>query len=260
MQQSMSGGPSRGMNPSAGRIRAVLFDKDGTLVDSLGPWAEALRLVCRELIDRAAPAAMPLPERRVIEEKALASIGIRGEVVAHDGALAVGPSESVLKALRLSLDGALGGSRESRRFGVDVAEILGSLYPAGIPPCRPMPGADGALRALVELGIPIGLATSDDEATALAQLEEFGWRHLFAFLSFGDTSPRPKPDPWAALEFARVVGVSPGSVAVVGDSPADREMAFSAGALLFVEIVDSLAGLTDELFGAGSNPRADPRQ
>jgi phosphoglycolate phosphatase len=244
---------------SAGRVRAALFDKDGTLVDSLGPWAEALRLVCRELIDRAAPTAMPLPERRAIEEKALASIGVRSDGVAHDGVLAVGPSETVLMALRLSLDEALGGRRDPRRVGLEVAEILGSLYPGGIPPCRPMPGADEALRALVELGIPIGLATSDDEAVALSQLEEFGWRHLFAFLSFGDTAPRPKPDPWATLEFARVVGVDPGSVAVVGDSPADRGMASSAGALLFVEVVDSLVGLTDELFGAGPRSAEGPR-
>jgi phosphoglycolate phosphatase len=246
MRQEMKGEADR----NGGRVRAVLFDKDGTLLDSLGPWGEALRLVCRELIDRDALVSMPLTERRAIEEKILASIGVLSDGVAHDGILAVGPSESVLAALRLSLDEALGGRREGRRFGREVAGILGSLYPGGIPRCRPMPGADETLRALAELGLPLGLATSDDEAVALSQLEEFGWRPLFVFLSFGDTSPRPKPDPWAALEFARLVGVSPASVAVVGDSPADREMARSAGALLFVEVVDSLVGLAGELLGA----------
>jgi phosphoglycolate phosphatase len=241
------GEPRGGAEP----VRAVLFDKDGTLLDSLGPWAEALRLVCRELIGRAAPGAMPA-EEKAIEEKVLASIGVRREGIAHDGLLAVGPSKSALTALRLSFDETFGGRREEELFERDVALILGSLYPGGIPPCRPMPGADEALRALAERGIPLGLATSDDEAVALSQLGEFGWKRLFAFSSYGDSSPRPKPDPWAALEFARVVGVDPGSVAVVGDSPVDREMAFSAEALLFVEIVDSLVGLADFLAGPRS--------
>jgi phosphoglycolate phosphatase-like HAD superfamily hydrolase len=60
-------------------IRAVLFDKDGTLVDSLGPWAEAERALCETLAARrfAAPRSGSGPAAAVVGAM-LADIGVRG--------------------------------------------------------------------------------------------------------------------------------------------------------------------------------------
>lgn len=248
---------------SAARIKAVLFDKDGTIVDSLGAWAEAERLVCRALARRALAEPSTAAAAIAAEEAALAAIGVKGDEVDKGGLLAMADVRTILESLRRSLSDSLGAPRlewlgDERRFRVAFDEAFGSLYPSGSLRCRAMEGADEALSALAELGMPLGIATADDRSTTLSQLEELGWGRRFAFIACGDTSPRPKPDPWSALEFAKAVGIEPGQIAVVGDTEADLGMARAAGAMLFVRVVDSLAGLAPFLAGVSRGEAFEP--
>jgi phosphoglycolate phosphatase len=119
-----------------------------------------------------------------------------------------------------------------------------------------MPGADESLRALSEAGIPLGLATSDDRRMSLLQLEAFGWRERFAFMAFGDTALRRKPDPWMAQEFSRVLKLDLSRVAVIGDTPADYGMARAAGVSLYVKVTGSIEGLAPFLLGRASAAEA----
>jgi phosphoglycolate phosphatase len=245
------------MDGNTAAVQAVLFDKDGTLIDSLGPWAEAERLICVAIIDGSAPKDFSGASRAKAVADALAAVGVHDGVVDKSGILARSGGDVNLETLRRSLARSLGGARGclsgAPSFAREFSRILHLLYPKGMPPFRPMPGADEALRALAEAGIPLGLSTADDRAPSLRQLEAFGWLERFVFLSFGDTALRPKPDPWAVLEFARLVCVEPGSVAVVGDTASDRGMAFSAGAGVYLEVSDSLSGIVPRLL-AGKTP------
>lgn len=234
-------------------VDAVLFDKDGTLVDSLGPWAEAEALVCRGILDGIVGAPEAPGGREAAVSAALASVGVRGGIVDPEGILATSGGDVNLEALRLSLSASLGRSSgplaDAPSFGREFSRRLRALYPEGMPPVRPMPGAEDALRELSEAGLPLGLATSDDRGMSLRQLDAFRWRSRFAFMAFGDTAPRRKPDPWMALEFMRVLRIAPERVAVVGDTSADQGMARAAGVGLYVKVSGSIEGLAAFLLG-----------
>lgn len=242
------------MDGNTARARAVLFDKDGTLIDSLGPWAEAERLICGAIVDEVSPGSFGRASRGKAIADALAAIGVHDGRVDKSGILARAGGDVNLEALRRSLAGSLGEARGclsgAPAFAREFSRILHGIYPTGMPPFRPMPGAQEALNALAEAGMPLGLSTADDRAPSLRQLAAFGWLERFAFLSFGDTALRPKPDPWAVFEFARLVGVEPGAVAVVGDTASDREMAIASGAGVYLEVTDTLEGIVPRLLGA----------
>ena len=248
------------MNPLPPRVDAVLFDKDGTLIDSLGPWAEAESLICRAIVDGHPAAPENLGKRSAAVTEALAAVGVAGGAVDPNGILATSGGDANLDALRRSLSTSLGGPlgclSDPSSFALEFSRILHALYPLGMQPFRPMPGAGEALRALSEAGIPLGLATSDDRRMSLRQLEAFGWKERFAFMAFGDTAPRRKPDPWMAQEFSRVLKVDLSRIAVIGDTPADYGMARSAGVRLFVKVAGSIEGLAPFLLGSAIGEEA----
>lgn len=225
------------LNPAslaARGIEAVLFDKDGTLMDSLIPWAAAERGLCDALVERRLSA-----ERRGEQvSRMLADLGIVSGAVDRRGLLATGTSAAIMEALRRSLETAAGSRVDPEAFSSEVAEILRRLYPAGGPEVAPMVGADRLLSALRAEGFTLGLSTSDDYSRTMAELDRFGWRRHFAFIACGDTAREPKPSPWSVREFSRVASVPCSSIAVVGDTDTDRAMAKAAGAGLFILVTD----------------------
>lgn len=86
---------------------------------------------------------------------------------------------------------------------------------------------DGVEAALDALGLPLGLCTNKPEGPTRALLAQFGWAGRFAVLVGGDTLPVRKPDP-APLHEA-VARIGGGKVVFVGDSEVDAETAARAG-------------------------------
>jgi phosphoglycolate phosphatase len=63
------------------------------------------------------------------------------------------------------------------------------------------------------------------------------------FLCGCDSGHGEKPDPGMVLAFCRACGLSPGEVAVVGDTPHDMNMARAAGVGLVVAVTSGAAGV-----------------
>ncbi len=215
-------------------VEAVLFDKDGTLLDSLDSWAHALSALCAEL-------ARFYGFGSELQGRLLYSLGIdaHGDAI-PSGLLATGTTDALLRALLAGLlaSGVTRGPLDLPSFSAQCSSILTRLYPSGGPETQPLRGADRVLKILLGQGFPLGIASSDDEARTSADLARLHWDGYFSFVSSGDTALAPKPDPWPLIEFARVVDVPPSRIAVVGDSAVDRQMAMSGGARLFLEVTD----------------------
>jgi HAD superfamily hydrolase (TIGR01509 family) len=93
-----------------------------------------------------------------------------------------------------------------------------------------LPGARETLRATSERGLVSGLVTSGDRGRVLREIAELGVAEFFSTLVCGGDVARRKPDPLPLLTALGHLGV-PGSRAIyVGDSPEDVLMARSAGA------------------------------
>lgn len=180
----------------------VLFDLDGTLVDSAPDLAFSINAMLRHLA---------LPE--CSESQIRAWIGNGAERLvkrALIGNLEEEPEPSLLhSAFELFSDiYAQNTSRESR------------LYP----------GVREGLDYLRASGRPLGCVTNKRARFTEPLLSAMGIQDDFAIVLSGDTLPRKKPDPLPLLHAAQQLGVSPCQVLMVGDSVNDVLAARAAGA------------------------------
>ena len=171
------------------RVAAVLFDLDGTLVDS----APDLAGVANEMLVARGRTAMPYGELRPF-----AGSGARGMISA---ALQVSPGQSTYEALRDEFH-----ARYERRMLQETA-----LFDAVVP----------VLDVLDLCGLPWGIVTNKALRFAEPMAHALGLLPRAAALVGGDSTPHTKPHPQPLLEAARRLGVRPQECIYVGDDPRD---------------------------------------
>jgi phosphoglycolate phosphatase len=195
-------------------IAAVLFDKDGTLIDFDGTWGPAFHAVIHALAkgeDALVRAQAEALHFSLEDKRFLATSPIIAGSSSQYGLLwaqAVGRTDYA--ALRQEID------------SLSAIESLKTLAPIG----RPLE----ALEALSAQGLRLGVATNDSEASARRHVEALGLLHI-EFIAGYDSGHGGKPEPGMVLAFARHLGIAPSAVAMVGDSIHDLHAARAAGAL-----------------------------
>jgi phosphoglycolate phosphatase len=185
------------------RPSAVLFDLDGTLLDTAGDIALALS---RTFADHGHPAPPPAAVRQMIGKGAPVLVE---RAVAAQG-LALDPAGQI--AL---LDGFF--HHYGRLQDLDECAAL------------PYPGAREALASLHAAGLPLGVVTNKYHRFATGLLRRLGLAGYLRVVVGGDTCERRKPDPMPLLHACAQLGVAPSTALMVGDSRNDVEAARSAG-------------------------------
>ena len=202
------------MNALPAHIRAVLFDKDGTLVDFDRTWSGTMKVGARDFADGDETLAVRLCE-------AVGWSEARG-TFAVDAFFANNPNAAIARRWR-ELRGLPFAEGDAVRLDALFARaILDNVTPLG-----DLAGTVARLRAR---GLVLGVATNDSCASSLDQLAALGVAHAFAFVTGYDGPSRPKPDPGAVFDFARATGLATAEVAVVGDSLNDLKLARASGA------------------------------
>lgn len=186
-------------------MTAIIFDLDGTLVDS----APALTEIANSFM----------------REEGLAPLNV-AETKRYIGN---GPEVFLERALaaRSAADPAKFTARFAR-YQHHYAQAPGN---ANVP----FPGVDEALSCLTALGHALGLCTNKPAAPTRTLLAALGWQTLFSVIIAGDTLAERKPDPTPLREAAKQLKRHP--VIYVGDSEVDAQTATAAGIpfLLFTE-------------------------
>jgi phosphoglycolate phosphatase len=199
-------------------IDAVIFDKDGTLIDfhaMWGGWA-------RELGDR-----LDATIRRPVSLDVFATIGFDPSSgrVAPGGALATatmaGIEETVARVLRRWCP-----SIAAARRATEAAWFVPDPTVLAVPVADLVTLFD-RLRAD---GRRIAVVTTDDRAATEAALRSLGVRELVEAMVCGDDGFEVKPAPDPVFAVCHAFLTEPSRVAVVGDTPADLDMARAAGA------------------------------
>lgn len=196
-------------------MRAILFDWDGTLVDSLGAFQHA---------NAAVMAAFGLPWDEVI---------YRRHYVPD------------WRLMYLNL-----GVPYDR---LDEANALWHTTFAGAEDVIAFEGVAGALARLDSAGCGLGIVTAGDRVIVEPQLARTGLGALLPVRVFGDDLPVHKPDPAPlrrALELLDLADAAD-EVAYVGDAPTDMRMARAVGVRAVG--IASVVGDPDELREAGAD-------
>ncbi len=177
------------------RYRAVIFDLDGTLIDSerhnMLAWRSACAQHGYELTDAFYHGLIGLS---------------RVNADAQISTQFVGCDVQVLRAAR--------------------KEHFYATWHLGVPL---KPGLDEALEWLSSRGIPVAVATSSWRGEADTKLKLSGLTEHFPVVVCGDEVAAAKPEPDLFLEAARLLGVPPGECLAVEDSPWGVVAAVRAG-------------------------------
>jgi phosphoglycolate phosphatase len=220
------------------RIRGLLFDKDGTLIDFFATWGAAYRAVADEIAAHLGTAELA--------DRLLIAGGYEPVTGALDPAspLACGTNDEIA-ALWASLAGTDDVEGLKRRVAQGFHRF--GLEPV---PVTDLPGLFTRLRAR---GLRLGVATNDHDAPTRASLSYLGVDGLLDFVAGADTGFGGKPGPGMLHGFCAAVGLEPREVAVIGDTVADVAMARAGTAGLVVGVLtgasrhEALAGIADHV-------------
>lgn len=176
--------------------RAVLFDIDGTLIDSVDlhaqAWQESLARFGKEV---------PYEEIR-------SQIGKGGD-----------------QLLPVFLN-----DEELERFGEDLAEHRAGVYQRKyLPWAKAFPGARDLLARLKQGAMLVGLASSCKRVELGYYLRMVGGASLVDAATTAEDVERSKPEPDVFLACLERLALDPGDAVAVGDSPYDAEAAGRAG-------------------------------
>lgn len=212
-------------------LRAILFDKDGTLFDFQQSWGVWAGQVIADLAEGDAARARALAEAMAFDP-ATARFRPESPVIAGTG-------DEVAALIQPHLPPQPGGlAGLSARLARAAAEV--PLVEA--VPLAPL------LARLRGAGLRLGVATNDHEHTARRHLAA----HLdgFDFIAGFDSGHGAKPGPGMLLAFCRAMELAPAQVLMVGDSRHDLIAGRAAG-------MPTLAVLTGVAQAADLVPLAD---
>jgi phosphoglycolate phosphatase len=204
-------------------LRAVLFDKDGTLLDFRASWVAAY-----------AGAAAGLAARAGLPPEFAAGLLARSGFDVESGRFA--PESPLLWATNEAIARLWAAQPELRRLpGVERFVLAHFTDEERYPPV-PVTDLPALFERLVDRGLRLGIATMDSAARARREAARLGIAGRLDFVAGCDSGYGEKPAPGMVHAFCEAVGCRPDEVVVVGDSLADLEMARRAGAGLAVAV------------------------
>lgn len=215
------------------RAQAIIFDKDGTLIDfdaMWGGWAVYLagQIHATSGLDIHAQLYQALGYD-VVTRKVLAGGKLASQPMSHLYQVTV----EVMQSLGLGLQKA--------EHVVEQAWCI----PDPVMLAKPLTGLRTLFSNLQKYGIQIAIATADDRAPTQAMLEAFDIEEYIATMVCADDGIPSKPAPDMALTLCQRLNVDPKKAMVVGDTTSDLKMARSAGIGLAVGVLSGVSNAHD---------------
>ena len=204
-------------------LEAVLFDKDGTLVDLHFYWGEIIRRRANAVIAHHKLEAAVFPRLC-----AAMGLSVDQQRLLPEGPVGLVSREEVIQALH----GAL------KDLGVATSpEIMAELFVRVHQDFQPdverfvqlIPGAAAFVAALRKAGAKLAVVTSDTAANTRQTLRRFRLGECFDSIVGHETTPEPKISGVPARHALEELGGSGEKTVCIGDGPMDFLMAEKSG-------------------------------
>jgi phosphoglycolate phosphatase len=181
----------------------VVFDLDGTLIDSAPDMHRAVNMMLADL----GCAPLSLPEIRTM----------------------VGDGASALIARALAARQCVTADP-----GKALAQFLEHYEANPTAFTKTFAGVPETLERLQAFGLTLAICTNKPTRLTHMILERLGIERFFVKIIAGDTLPFRKPDPRALIEVLNVFGTPPAAAIMVGDSEVDAATAHAANVPLIL--------------------------
>lgn len=196
-----------------GDFDAAIIDLDGTMVDTMGDFVQALN---RMLADVALPPITAVEVKRMVGK---GSEHLIQSVLNHTLALD-GQDFIAIKTIAITAEAIYPKAWASyQRHYQEINGQYSHVYP----------GVLEGLQALQAAGLPLACLTNKPTAFARALLHAKGLEGFFVEVFGGDTFERKKPDPLPLYKTCEALGSTPARTLMVGDSCNDAQAARAAG-------------------------------
>ena len=215
------------------KAKAIIFDKDGTLIDFDAMWGGWVVFLAKQLHTVSGLA---------VHEPLCAAMGYdeaHSKVLA-EGKLAATPMGQ-LRQLTVEVMQSLGLNLEIAERIVEQAWCI----PDPVILAKPFTDTRALFGRLHNMGVKIGIATTDDRAPTQAMIEAFDLEEYLSTMVCADDGIKAKPAPDMVLTICQRMGIEPSQVMVVGDTTADLKMARAAGAGLVVGVLSGVSSAKD---------------
>ena len=197
---------SFGSNPTP--LDAVIIDLDGTMVDTLGDFAEALN--------------------RMLGDLELPPIAAQ-----HIGRMVGKGSEHLLRSVLNHVLEQMGKAPTA----IEIEALYAHAWPSyqrhylaiNGHYARVYPGVEAGLQALRHAGLRLACLTNKPTSFALPLLRAKGLEGYFEQVFGGDSFDKKKPDPLPLLKTCEALQTAPARTLMVGDSSNDAQAARAAG-------------------------------
>lgn len=179
-------------------FEAVIFDLDGTLLNSLVGIADAMNILLRRL---------GYPTHPVTAYKQFVT-------------------EGIIELVKRAVPAEKQNAHDSNELAENYRSIYDTTWPAGSPPYEGIPELLDSLSSMNKK-LSVLSNKSDDFTRRMVPVLLPRWEfEVVRGVLPGGTR---KPDPFSALEIAGITGIAPGKTVFVGDSGVDMQTAVNAG-------------------------------
>ena len=214
------------MKKTLSSIRGLLFDKDGTLFDFEKTWNSWTSKILTEVSKQSNVSISALADAIDFDLKT-------GKLLPQSIVIA-GTHRQVTAALHTKLSNWDFEHLESYLLDYVIETRQYEVVPL-----------QKYFRKLKSEGLLLGVMTNDAERGAQAHLAAAGILDLLDFVAGSDTGFGCKPAPEPLLAFAKITGLKPHEIAMVGDSLHDLQAAQAAG-MMRIAVLTGMAS-EDEL-------------
>jgi phosphoglycolate phosphatase len=180
-------------------VRALIFDLDGTLIDSKRDLIHSVNIMLREM------------GRQELAEEIIS------------GYIGHGAPQLVARAL--------GGDATEDQLKHALQFFLGYYEEHKMDTTCAYPGVAETLAQLQRKDLPMAVLTNKPARISVRILNALGLANYFRAIYGGNSFETKKPDPLGANTILRELGAAPGETMVIGDSEVDIQTARNAGML-----------------------------
>jgi len=188
-------------------LKAVIFDLDGTLIDSKIDFRKMKRRNIR-LLEASGVEQGLLTEEMLnydIERRAIEDLRTKGV-----------------------------SEEDIQRIFQKVADIMNEIELEAVEDAQLLDGVAETLEKLKKIGFKIGIITRSCREYANKILKKFELERLIDAVAARDDVSKPKPDPEHPRHLMKILGVKPSEAVLVGDHPMDALCAKNIGMRFFL--------------------------